>query len=132
VSDQDDSKDDQSFKVNDRRILDASGKPVEPSGKEEKESSHPVQNSADTAPHISFSSFVLSLSTSIMVHLGLAPNPMSNQLEEDVAMAEQEINILEMFKEKTVGNLDEEEKKLIDDVLFHLRMKYVEKKKSLS
>lgn len=78
---------------------------------------------------INFASFILSLSTSAMVHLGLIKNPLTKNREEDIEVARQEIHIIEMLKEKTKGNLSDDEKRLIDDALFHLHTVFVEKVK---
>jgi hypothetical protein len=78
---------------------------------------------------ITYSSFILSLSTSALVHLGVTENPISKSKEEDLVVAKQEIHLIEILKEKTKNNLNEEESRLMDDVLFHLRMVYVEKTK---
>jgi len=48
------------------------------------------------------------------------------RLEPDLAIAEQTIDTLEMLRRKTRGNLDDEERKLIDTLLYELRLKFVE------
>jgi Domain of unknown function (DUF1844) len=75
---------------------------------------------------INFSTFVISLSTQALMHLGEMANPLSGKVEKDVAAAKQMIDILGMLREKTRGNLDGGEEKLIGDILFDLRMRYVE------
>lgn len=73
-------------------------------------------------PQVSFSSFVVSLATSAMTHLGHGP---AGQL--DLALAKQTIDLLGVLAEKTQGNLDDEEKQLLDTVLYETRTKYLEK-----
>lgn len=73
-------------------------------------------------PQVSFSSFVVSLATSAMTHLGQGP---AGQL--DLALAKQTIDLLGVLQEKTEGNLDAEEKQLLDTVLHETRTKYLEK-----
>lgn len=75
---------------------------------------------------IDFTTFVLSLVSSIQVHLGLIENPVSGKKEQDMVAARQSIDILSMLKEKTKGNLASEEERLLEYVLYDLRMKYVE------
>jgi hypothetical protein len=75
---------------------------------------------------INFSTFVISLSTQALMHLGEMANPLSGKVEKDVAAAKQMIDILGMLRDKTRGNLDGGEEKLIGDILFDLRMRYVE------
>ena len=72
-----------------------------------------------------FSTFVLSLSTSALVCLGELPDPLKNEKSTNLPLAKQTIGIIEMLKEKTKGNLTEEEDKLLDGILYDLRMKYV-------
>jgi Domain of unknown function (DUF1844) len=77
-------------------------------------------------PEINFSTFVISLSTQALMHLGEMASPLSGEVEKDVPMAKQMIDILGMLREKTRGNLDGGEEKLIEEILFDLRMRYVE------
>ncbi|MGH7829791.1 MAG: DUF1844 domain-containing protein [Candidatus Binatia bacterium] len=77
-------------------------------------------------PEINFSTFVISLSTQALMHLGEIPNPLSGQVERDIPVAKQMIDIIAMLREKSRGNLDQGEDKLIDEVLFDLRMRYVD------
>ena len=77
-------------------------------------------------PAISFSTFVISLSTQVLMHLGEIASPMSGKVDTDIPVAKQMIDILGMLREKTRGNLNGGEEKLIEDILFDLRMKYVE------
>jgi hypothetical protein len=72
-----------------------------------------------------FATFVLSLNTSALIHLGDIPDPLSKERALDIVAAKHTIEILEMLKDKTTGNLNPEESNLLDDVLFNLRMKYV-------
>lgn len=74
---------------------------------------------------LDFSNFVLSLNASALIHLGDIPDPESRERLVNLPAAKHTIEILEIIKNKTVGNLDGEEQKLLDDVLYNLRMKYV-------
>ena len=75
---------------------------------------------------VTFSTFLLGLSTQALLHLGEIPNPTSGQVERDLVAAQQVIDILGMLQAKTAGNLDETEAGLLEAVLYDLRMKYVE------
>ncbi len=78
-------------------------------------------------PGIDFSTFLLSLSTSALYHMGVVLHPDSGEAAEPNPMlARQTIDTLEMLHEKTRGNLDDEEKKLFDGLLYELRMRFVE------
>ena len=74
---------------------------------------------------LGFSTFIISLSTSALVHLGELPDPVTNEKGANLQLAQQTISVIELLKEKTKGNLTEEEGKLIDTVLYDLRLKYV-------
>lgn len=87
----------------------------------------PAADSAQTPlPEINFSTFVIGLSTQALMNLGEFANPLTGNVESDVAVAKQMIDILGMLKEKTAGNLNASENRLMEDILFDLRMKYVE------
>jgi hypothetical protein len=76
-------------------------------------------------PPISFTNFVLSLSTSALFHFGDFPDPASGKTQKNLPAAKQTIDILNMLNEKTKGNLDEQENSLIQGVLYELKMRYV-------
>jgi len=83
-----------------------------------------------TLPAIDFSTFVLSLSTSALFHLGLIPDTQSGKPgERNLPLARQTIDILEILQEKTRGNLDEAELRLLESVLHDLRMRFVAARK---
>lgn len=84
------------------------------------------QASDQTLPEINFSTFIISLSTQVLMHLGEIPNPLTGKVETDVAVAKQMIDLISVLREKTQGNLDQGEETLVDDVLYDLRMRYVE------
>ena len=74
-------------------------------------------------PPVQFSQFVVSLASSALVHLGEVPHPESQKPEKNLPLARHSVDVLEMLHEKTKGNLDEEEGKLLDAVLADLRQK---------
>ncbi len=81
-------------------------------------------------PAIDFSTFVLSLSTSALFHMGLVEDPETGKpAEPNLPIARQTIDTLEMLQEKTRGNLDEEEARLLTGLLYELRMRFVESRK---
>jgi hypothetical protein len=78
-------------------------------------------------PGVSFAGFIISLATSAAVHLGDIPDPATGQrLQPDLSGAQQMIELIALLQEKTRGNLTPEEAKLLDDLLYELRMRYVE------
>lgn len=72
-----------------------------------------------------FSAFILSLNASALIHLGEIPDPQSRERTVNLPSAKYTIEILEIIKDKTTGNLESEEERLLNDILFNLRMKYV-------
>ena len=81
-------------------------------------------------PQVSFVAFIFSLASNAAVHFGDLPDPTTNERRPpDLEAAAQLIEILAMLEEKTRGNLTAEERQLMDQVLFELRMRYVEAKK---
>jgi len=82
--------------------------------------------SAQTAPPVDFSTFLLSLASTAFIHLGKAPQPESGRFETNLVLARQGIEMLTMLREKTRGNLAEEENKLLEALLYDLRMHYVQ------
>ncbi|HVH17372.1 MAG TPA: DUF1844 domain-containing protein [Myxococcota bacterium] len=81
---------------------------------------------SEELPQIDFSTFVLSLAASAMVQLGMAPGPEGEKREApDLAMARHTIDTLEMLADKTRGNLDADEERLLQSVLYEVRMTFV-------
>jgi hypothetical protein len=79
-------------------------------------------------PKPTFSTFVLSLASSALVQLGEVADPESGKMAQDQALAKHSIDILAMLKDKTINGLDKDESRLLDGLLYELRMKYVLKK----
>ncbi len=76
-------------------------------------------------PHIDFSTFVVSLSHSALVHLGDAAEA-DGSVQKDLPLARQTIDILALLQDKTKGNLDGDEERLLNQVLYALRLRFVE------
>ena len=82
----------------------------------------------EEAAGIDFSSFVISLGTTAMVHMGEVPTEKGGP-QENLDAAKQMIDILGMLQEKTSGNLTAEEARLVQDLLYELRMRFLAKRK---
>ena len=80
-------------------------------------------------PAMNFQTLVLSLSTQAMVGLGELPDPISQEVQPNLAMAKQLIDLLGMLEEKTRGNLTDEEERFLTASLADLRIRYVERSK---
>ncbi len=94
------------------------------------DANQPKQESEETLPTVDFATFILSLSHSALMHLGDAPDPVTNSPCKDMALARQSIDLLAMLEEKTKGNLTGAEERLLHQILFDLRMRYVESAKA--
>ncbi|MEZ4845734.1 MAG: DUF1844 domain-containing protein [Bdellovibrionota bacterium] len=107
---------DEEFKVTDKR-----GQP----------SQDHIEEEAGQKQHaeIGFASLIVSLGTSAMIHMGVIENPVTKQKEKDISAAKQEIDLIMMLKNKTQGNLNDAEKKVLDQVLAELQMRFVEASK---
>jgi hypothetical protein len=78
-------------------------------------------------PELSFTAFVLSLASSAAIHFGDLADPDSGQkLEPNLEGAAQMIEILALLDQKTRGNLTAEERQVLEQVLFELRLRFVE------
>ena len=76
-------------------------------------------------PEVTFTTFVLSLASSALVQLGEVPDPQTGETTSNILMAKHTIDVLNMLRKKTQGCLDEEEARLMEGMLYELRMKYV-------
>lgn len=85
-------------------------------------------------PRVDFSSFCLSLATSALYHLGAAGDPETGEAaaEKNLPLARQTIDALEMLRDKTEGNLNDEEQELLKTLLYELHVRFVEASKSAS
>jgi hypothetical protein len=79
-------------------------------------------------PEINFATFIFSLNSSVLAHLGIIDDPASGKKVKNLALAKQTIDILGMLEEKTRGNLTEDEESMLKNILYDLRMIYVKEK----
>ncbi len=133
------------FRVTDRRRFAGVGAQSRPEERDEAEaeeqssaSSRPEQTppqpqaKGETAesgrirPEISFSTFIMGLSTQTLMNLGEIPSPIDGQKKQDLDAAKELIDLLGILRDKTAGNLDANEQELLDGMLCDLRMRYVE------
>jgi len=85
---------------------------------------------ADARPQIDFYTFIVSLGSSALIHLGDAPHPETGKAAAaNLPLAQQTIDVLAMLREKTKGNLTGEEEQLFDHLLRDLRLRFVERSK---
>lgn len=79
-------------------------------------------------PAIDFSTFIMSLNASALVHLGLIDDPVSGGKVKNLPLGKQTVDMLRMLQEKTRGNLTDEEDKLLQGILYDLKLAYVRQK----
>ena len=107
-----------------------------PSEAEQKQAAKAAEQAAehvetdDAVPPIDFNTFVISLSASATMHLGTAPNPATGEAEVNLPLARQTIDLLALLEDKTRGNLTGEEERLLAQVLYDLRMQFVQRAKA--
>ena len=89
----------------------------------------PAPGGAPHLPAVDFHTFVLSLGSSALLHLGELEHPDVGAPQKDLPLAKHTIDILVMLEEKTKGNLTAAEEKLIGSLLYDLRLRYVEAQK---
>ena len=119
------------FTVTDRRAFSDSGEarpetPVAPAPEGDGEA---VAAGGPALPAVDFHTFVLSLGSSALMHLGELERPGAGAAEKDLPMAKHTIDILAMLQEKTKGNLTPDEAKLLESLLYDLRLRFVEARK---
>ena len=95
-----------------------------PENKEEK-----VKASKCVMPEVTFTSFVISMNTSALYHLGEMAEPETGKKNKDLVLAKHAIDTLCLLQKKTEGNLTTEEKSILDNVLYDLRIRYVKANK---
>lgn len=124
-------EEEESFKVRDkRRLKEGVG---EGKAEEAREESRVEKQQAEMEeqPHsipveINFASFIFSLGRSAFIHLGEEPDPVTGGKKISLPLAKETIDIISMLEEKTKGNLTPEEEHLTKNILYALRMRYVE------
>ena len=105
---------------------------TEPTAEEIEAAEAAADEAAEEAPSIGrtlpadFATFVLSLNAAALLHMGDAHLPEGEVTPpKNFPLAKQSIDLLAMLEEKTKGNLDGEEEKLLGQVLYDLRMRFV-------
>ena len=152
--DREEEQQEQSFIVSDKRLFTKDGarregdprpEPLRPAAPPPSRAAEPPRQAAPEAPHgagpdpsmagmppesdvppADFSTYVIMLANTVMMMLGQVPDPVTQQRRLDLVQAKHTIDILMMLSEKTKGNLNAEEQKLLEDVMPQLQMAYVQ------
>jgi hypothetical protein len=82
------------------------------------------------AEAVSFSTFVLGLASTVLIHLGDAPNPETGAPTVNLVLARQTLDLIELLRQKTKGNLSGDEEQLFASLLTDLRLRYIDKQRA--
>ena len=131
------NEEEKGFVIKDRRSFDEKGdlKDIEPEKDEKpegadkeaepKKETPKEETERPPLPEVNFSTLIFSLSSSALFHCGEIADPQTGEKKKDLPLAKHTIDTIAMLKEKTEGNLTEEEHKFIDSVLSDLQWRYV-------
>lgn len=118
------------FKVVDRRASSGASDSPQKDSPKEGEGFVMKEKTPATPSQIDFSTFVFSLATGSLIHLGVAPDPQTKQIQKNLELARQNIELLTLMQEKTKGNLTKEENELLESLLTEVRLRFVDASKS--
>ncbi len=102
------------------------GRPAAASSSPASDPAHEAGHSHEPHPPVTFATFVFSLSTSALMLMGEQLDPRQGKLPVNLPQAKEMIDILSVLEAKTKGNLNQEEQAMLTDMLYALRMKYVD------
>jgi hypothetical protein len=97
-------------------------------GKESKEFNPQTPEEDDRmgpAQPIDFTTLIMSLASSALVSMGRVPDPATGTVLKNLVFAQQNIDIIHLLQEKTRGNLSADEERLVEQILYELRMSYI-------
>jgi hypothetical protein len=119
------------FTVTDRRIFadDKGTARVEEAPPPPGAASPRAEAAPTGVPPVDFHTFVLSLGSSALMHLGELERPGEGAAKKDLSLAKHTIDILVMLQDKTRGNLNADEQRLLESLLYDLRLRFVEAQK---
>jgi hypothetical protein len=115
---EDDKKErEKGYTFTDKRGLDKETEPV-----------HEVKTDPEreSVPKIDFPTLIMSFASASMISMGLVPDPVTGEIQENLLIAQQNIDVISLLREKTRGNVSPDEEKLMEQILYELRMHYVE------
>jgi len=121
------------FVIKDRRSFDKEGGLKEekapeagpPPEKEKRQETKKPDDQRPPLPEVNFNALIFSLSSSAFFNLGEIADPQTGEKHKDLPLSKHSIDIIAMLRDKTKGNLNEEEQKFLDNILADLRLRYV-------
>ncbi len=140
---QDESSQNQGFTIRDKRRFTEEGesRPEPESQRREREEEKPKEDKGPQEtrigkeeprrplPPVDFSGFILGLAETALLQLGLLKIQGQEQAHKDLQGAKHTIDLIALLEQKTEGNLTDQEKRILKDTLFQLRMAFVEASK---
>lgn len=128
-NDKEEKDQEKTFVVRDKRFSATKEEKESLHTKEEGKTEEPPRGDAsvkeEALPEVDFNSFIFSLSTSALIQLGEIEDPFTQKSAKNLPLAKQTIDLIGMLKEKTKGNLTPQEERVIEGILYDLRMRYV-------
>jgi hypothetical protein len=103
--------------------------PMKPDPSPQPAGAAPDEQDSGPLPPVDFHTFILSLGSSALLHLGELDAPDGRESRPDLRMAKHTIDIIGMLQEKTRGNLSPPEDRLLESLLYDLRLRFVERGK---
>jgi hypothetical protein len=124
-----DEGEEKGFVVRDKRFSATKETEEDSKAKEERKKERPAGVDASQEgvplPEITFTSLIFSLSTSALIQLGEIRDPVTQEVSKNLSLAKQTIDLIGMLKEKTKGNVTSDEEKMLENILYDLRIRYV-------
>ncbi len=105
-----------------------SGEPGQPQGRAASsgEAEGFSSSGQEDQPDVDFSTLIMSFASAAVISMGKMPDPATGQTGRNPSLAKQNIHIIEMLREKTRGNLTRDEETLVENILYELRMGFIE------
>lgn len=86
----------------------------------------PDKDGGCVMPEVTFEAFIMSLNTSVLYHLGEIADPLTGKREKNLDLARHGIDTLALMEQKTQGNLSDDEAKMLKDLLYDAKLKFVQ------
>src|SRR5437868_15550420 len=86
----------------------------------------PAEQGQEEEPQLDFSNYIASLGFQALVFMGEIPNPITNQTQKNLPQSKFLIDTLLLLREKTKGNLTEQEDRLLNGSIYELQMKFID------
>jgi len=80
----------------------------------------------ESIPKIDFPTLIMSFASASMISMGLVPDPVTGEIQKNLLIAQQNIDVISLLREKTRGNVTQDEERLMEQILYELRMHYIE------